>query len=97
MAPGGWAYGAVTRLDVPGLAFAASPIRREVTIFRFSTQKWTAGSFHCNLIKIHRTLRTSRAMAAALSNHVWSLEEIVQMADAHLPKPGQGGSYKKRL
>ena len=65
----------MTRLDFPGLAFAASSIRRDAP--RFSTQGWTAGSFRCNFIKIHRTLRTSPAVAAGMSNHVWSLEELV--------------------
>jgi hypothetical protein len=27
---------------------------------------------------------------------VWSLEEIVQMADNYMPKPGKRGHYKKR-
>ena len=31
-----------------------------------------------------------------LSDHVWSLEEIVQMADNYMPKPGKRGPYKKR-
>ncbi len=42
----------MTRFEFPGLAFAASPIRRE---FRFSKQRWTAGSFRCNFMKIQRT------------------------------------------
>jgi hypothetical protein len=34
-------------------------------------------------------------MAADLSDHVWSLEEIVTMADNYMPKPGKRGPYKK--
>lgn len=37
--------------------------------------------FAYNFIKIHRTLRMSPAMAAGLSDHVWSLEEIVLLAN----------------
>jgi len=36
-------------------------------------------------------------MAAGLSDHVWSLEEILQMADNYLPKSGKRGPYKKRV
>lgn len=50
---------------------------------------------HYNFARIHKTLRITRSMAAGLSDHVWSLEEIVQMADNHLPKPGKRGPYKK--
>ncbi|MDR3410698.1 MAG: hypothetical protein P4L87_07115 [Formivibrio sp.] len=35
-------------------------------------------------------------MTAGLSDHVWSLEEIVQMADNYMPKPGKRRPYKKR-
>jgi hypothetical protein len=50
---------------------------------------------HYNFARIHKTLRITRSMAAGLSDHVWSLEEIVMMADSY-PKPGKHGSYKKR-
>ena len=36
---------------------------------------------HYNLVRIHRTLRVTPAMAAGLSDHVWSLEEIVGLLD----------------
>jgi hypothetical protein len=36
-------------------------------------------------------------MAAGLSDHVWSLEEIVIMADSYAPKPDKRGPYKKRV
>jgi hypothetical protein len=34
-------------------------------------------------------------MAAGLSDRVWSLEEIVMMADSYAQKPGKRGPYKK--
>jgi hypothetical protein len=34
-------------------------------------------------------------MAAGLSDHVWSLGEIVLMADSYMPKPRKRGPYKK--
>jgi IS1 family transposase len=51
---------------------------------------------HYNFARIHKTLRITPAMAAGLSGHVWSLEEIVLMADKHAPKPSKRGPYKKR-
>jgi hypothetical protein len=52
---------------------------------------------HYNFARIHKTLRITPSMAAGLSDHVWSLEEIVQMADAYMPKPVKRGPYKKRV
>jgi IS1 family transposase len=49
-----------------------------------------------NFARIHKTLRITPSMAAGLSDHVWSLEEIVIMADSYMPKPGKRGPYKKR-
>jgi hypothetical protein len=46
---------------------------------------------------IHKTLRITPAMAAGLSDHVWGLEEIVQMADNYMPKPSKRAPYKKRV
>jgi IS1 family transposase len=51
---------------------------------------------HYNFARIHKTLRITPSMAAGLSDHVWSLEEIVLMADSYMPKPGKRGPYKKR-
>ena len=34
-------------------------------------------------------------MTAGLSDHVWSLEEIVVMADNYMPKAAKRGPYKK--
>lgn len=35
---------------------------------------------HYNFARIHKTLRITPAMAAGLSNHVWSYEEIAQLS-----------------
>src|SRR5580692_2421610 len=50
-----------------------------------------------NFARIHKTLRITPAMAAGLSDHVWTLEEIVMMADSYLPAPVKRGAYKKRI
>lgn len=49
-----------------------------------------------NFARIHKTLRITPSMAAGLSDHVLSLEEIVMMADNYLPKPSKRGPYKKK-
>lgn len=47
-----------------------------------------------NYARIHKTLRVTPAMAAGLSDHVWSLEEIAAL----MPEPvaGPRGPYKKK-
>jgi IS1 family transposase len=52
---------------------------------------------HYNFVRIHKTLRITPAMAAGLTDHVWSLEEVVQMAEAAMPKPGKRGPYRQRI
>ena len=51
---------------------------------------------HYNFARIHKTLRITPSMAAGLADHVWSLEEIVMMADSYVPKPGKRGPYKNK-
>jgi hypothetical protein len=36
---------------------------------------------HYNFARIHKTLRITPAMAAGISDHVWSLEEIVSLSN----------------
>lgn len=36
---------------------------------------------HYNFCRIHKTLRVTPAMEACVSNHVWSIEEIVALLD----------------
>ena len=49
---------------------------------------------HYNFCRIHATLRCTPAMEAGVSDHVWSIDEIVAL----LPEPtfGPRGPYKKR-
>jgi hypothetical protein len=37
----------------------------------------------------------SPAMAAGVSDTLWSMAGLAEMIDANLPKPGPRGSYKK--
>jgi hypothetical protein len=49
-----------------------------------------------NFARVHKTLRVTPAMEAGLSDHVWSPEEIVMMADGYMPKSGKRGPYKNK-
>ncbi|MET2828484.1 IS1 family transposase [Mesorhizobium shangrilense] len=48
-----------------------------------------------NFIRIHKTLKTSPAMAAGVSQTLWSMDNICEKMDAVAPKPGPRGPYKK--
>jgi hypothetical protein len=50
-----------------------------------------------NFARIHKTLPITPAMAAGLSDHVWNLEEIVQMADNYLPKLRSVGLTRNKM
>jgi hypothetical protein len=52
---------------------------------------------YCNYVKIHGTLRVTPAVEAKLTDHVWSLEEMLRALDSHLPKAAKKrGPYNKR-
>ena len=36
---------------------------------------------HCNFCRIHQTLRVTPAMEAGVSDHVWSLDEVINLLD----------------
>jgi IS1 family transposase len=50
-----------------------------------------------NWTRIHKTLRVTPAMAAGLTDHLWTMEEIVGLMDEVAPKPGRPKAYKKRI
>jgi hypothetical protein len=50
---------------------------------------------HYNFATVHKTLRITPAMAAGISDHVWSLEEIAMLADAAFQSTKRG-PYQKR-
>ena len=49
-----------------------------------------------NFVRIHKTLRMSPAMAAGITDRLWSLDDIVAKIDAMAPAPKPRGSYKRR-
>ena len=49
-----------------------------------------------NFCRIHKTLRVTPAMAAGITDRLWSLEDIVAKIDAMAPAPKARGPYRKR-
>lgn len=49
-----------------------------------------------NFARIHKTLRVSPAMAAGLTDKLWSMEDIAVLIDAREGEPKKRGPYKKR-
>ena len=49
-----------------------------------------------NFCRIHKTLRMSPAMAAGVTDRLWSLEDVIARIDADAPAPAKRGPYKKR-
>ena len=47
-----------------------------------------------NFCRVHQTLRVTPAMEAGLSDHVWSVEELVSLLPASEAK--KRGTYKPR-
>jgi hypothetical protein len=41
-----------------------------------------------NFVNMHKTLRMTPAMAAGVSNKLWSVADLAEMVDAAMPKPG---------
>lgn len=49
-----------------------------------------------NFIRIHKTPRVTPAMAAGVTDRLWSAEMIGELVEAVAPKPGNRGSYNKQ-
>ena len=48
-----------------------------------------------NFVRIHKTLRTSPAMAAGVTDRLWEIGDIVALVEATDGQPGKRGHYKK--
>lgn len=51
---------------------------------------------HYNFCRIHKSLRTSPAMAAGIADTLWSLDDVIAKIDELAPPPAKRGPYKKR-
>jgi len=49
-----------------------------------------------NFTRIHKTLRISPAMAAGITDRLWSMEDIITAMDARAEPPSKRGPYKKQ-
>jgi IS1 family transposase len=49
-----------------------------------------------NFCRIHKSLKVSPAMAAGVSDRLWSLEDIAERIEARQVKPMKRGPYKKQ-
>lgn len=50
-----------------------------------------------NFVRIHKTLKITPAMAAKVTDRLWSMEDIVALIDARAEQPKPRGPYKKRV
>jgi IS1 family transposase len=50
-----------------------------------------------NFTRIHKTLKMSPAMAAGITDTLWSLEDVVAKIDEMAPAPKKRGPYKKQI
>ena len=49
-----------------------------------------------NFCRVHKSLRVTSAMAAGITDRLWSFEDIVAKIDEMAPPPAKRGPYKKR-
>ncbi len=49
-----------------------------------------------NFVRQHKAHKLSPAMAADVTDRLWSMEDIAGLIDAAAPKPGPRGPYRKR-
>lgn len=56
---------------------------------------FTLYAFHYNFVRVHQTLRVTPAMESKLTDHVWSLEEMVGLLEAQERKAIESGAMKR--
>jgi IS1 family transposase len=49
-----------------------------------------------NFVKMHKSLKMTPALAAGVTDRLWSMEDIAEMVDATLPAGGPRGPYKTK-
>jgi IS1 family transposase len=53
-------------------------------------------AMHYNFVRIHKSLRMAPALAAKVTDKLWSMEDVANMIEAAQPAPAPRGPYKKR-
>jgi hypothetical protein len=48
-----------------------------------------------NFVKMHKTLRMTPALAAGVTDRLWSMEDVVALIDARAAKPKRPTNYRK--
>ncbi len=48
-----------------------------------------------NFVKLHKAHKLTPAMAAGVSDRLWSMDDVAALVDEAQPKPGKRGPYKK--
>ena len=48
-----------------------------------------------NFCRVHKTLKTTPAVAAKVADRVWTVADVVALVEAADSKPGPRGPYKK--
>ncbi len=51
---------------------------------------------HYNFCRVHQTLGTTPAVAAGVTDHVWTLDELIGLLEEAEATPIRRGSYAKR-
>jgi IS1 family transposase len=51
---------------------------------------------HYNFVRVHQSLKTTPAVAAGVSDHVWRLPELIDLLESAERTPTKRGPYKKR-
>lgn len=49
-----------------------------------------------NFVKMHKTLRMTPAMAAGVTDRLWSMEDVAAIIESAAPKAGKRGPYRER-
>jgi hypothetical protein len=52
--------------------------------------------FHYNFCRVHQTLKTTPAVAAGIADHVWTLDELVDLLEEAEAVTVRRGSYNKK-
>lgn len=79
---------AACRLTAAGLTERRSVSVSKLTFWPSVRPRMPAlavGFVHYNFIRVHKTLRVSPAMAAGVTDHLWSWEDVITRMDALAP------------